>query len=303
MWQAEGVMRILQSITSVLAIAILATAVAPEAAEAKKEDPKQAAEAAKQAEAAKKKQAEAELTTKLFSQLIADYNEKPDVKLAVTVLRNFQALSPHSPQIVATSDAFVAGLIYTNPEYVTLLAPIYYELTDTTAMGLPRAILMSGRDDWQERLAQLQKLWPGRAKLMDELASRGAKPIHDMDPLAHPSMLEMLWAYYGATGSPKAVETLVSALGGLKEQKVVSRLKTAYAAKYSIAAKASDSPKFAALCKPLVNGPNGEALRDALLAAETNNFDRLNTEANAAILAVAPPPPPREEKVLRKNQR
>lgn len=296
-------MRILRSISCVLAIALLATAFAPMAARAGKEDPKQAAEIAKKAEANKKKQAEAELTMKLFGQLISDYNEKPDVKLAVTILRNFQAHSPHSPQIVAASDAFVAGLIYTNPEFVTLLAPIYYELTDTTAMGLPRAILMSGRDDWQERLAQLQKLWPGRAKLMDELASRGARPIPDMDPLAHPSMLEMLWAYYGATGSPKAVETLVSALGGLKEQSAVARLKTAYAAKYSIAAKASDSPKFAALCKPLVNGPNGEALRDALLAAETSNFDRLNTEANAAILAAAPPPPPRQEKILRKNQR
>ncbi len=304
-------MRILRSITSALAIAILAAAVTPMAAnaakedpKAPKEDPKKAAEAAaKQAEANRKKRAEAELTTSLFSKLISDYNEKPDVKLAVTVLKSFQALSPHAPQVIATSDAFVAGLIYTNPEFVTLLAPIYYELTDTTAMGLPRAILMSGRDDWQERLAQLQKLWPGRAKLMDELASRGARPIPEMDPLVHPSVLEMLWAYYGATGSTKAVETLVSALAGLNEQKVVSRLKTAYAAKYSIAAKASDSPKFAALCKPLVNGPNGEALRDALLAAETSNFDRLTTEANAAILAVAPPPPPRQEKMLRKNQR
>lgn len=286
-------MRLLRTISGAVATALLAIAVSACGAEANKDaksDPKQ-------------QQEDAAAFMLAFRNLLSSYGDKPDAKLALTVLRNFHTIPNHAPQALAASDAFIAGLIATNPEFIVQLAPIYDELTDETAMGLPRAILMSGRDEWQDRLTQLKKMWPGRAKIIDALASGGAKPITSMDPLAHQGVLDMLWAYYGASASPKAVEAIVSALAGIDEKKVASRLIIAYAAKYSIAAKASDSPKFAELCKPLTSGPHGAALRDALLAAETSNFDRLKSEATAAIHAVAPPPPPREEKVLRTNKR
>lgn len=286
-------MRFLRTISGAIAtalVAIFVTACGAEASKDAKPDPK-------------KQQAETEAIMVAFRKLASDYNEKPDPKLALVVIRNFHTIPHQAPQALAASDAFVAGLIATNPEFITHLAPIYDELTDETGLGLVRAIMMSGREDWADRLSQLRKMWPGRAKIIDGFVAKGPQPITSMDPLAHQGLLDMLWAYYGATASPKAVETIVSALAGVHEKQIASRLMIAYAAKYSIAAKASDSPKFAALCKPLLTGPHGSVLRDALLAAETNNFDRLKSEATAAIHAVAPPPPPREEKVLRKNQR
>lgn len=295
-------MRLPGTFFSVLALTLFTIVALPTATFANK-DADKSKDAAKQLEQKQKEEAEYEITIAAFTKLLTDYADKPDPKLAITVLTKFNAL-PHSPiNMRASSEAFVAGLIATNPDFITQLAPVYDELTDTTAMGLARAVLMSGRDDWTDRIAQLKKLWPGRAKIIDALAAGGARPVTGMDPLAQHGGLELLWSYYGSTASPKVVETIVSALSGLEEKKIASRLMAAYAAKYTIAAKASDSPKFADLCKPFLKGPHGAALSDALLAAETNNFDRLKTEASAAILAVAPPPTPKPEKTLRTNQR
>lgn len=281
-------MRLLSKITGALAIAVCAMALWPAEALANKDA---------------QKQVDPEVVMAVFSKMLVDYHEKPDPKFALGTLRQFVSIPGHPVPIRAVSEAFVAGLISTAPDTIPHLAQMFDEQPDVIAMGLPRAILMSGRDDWADRIEQLKKLWPGRAKIITEMASRGANPITSVHPLVAPGVLELHWAYYGATGSPKAVQAIISGLDGLEEKKDVGRLKAALSAKYSIAAKANDSPKFTELCKPHLNGPQGVALRDALLAAETNNFDRLKDEAAAAVHAVAPPPPPREEKVLRKNQR
>lgn len=281
-------MRLLRKITGALAIAACAIALLPAEALANKDA---------------QKQVDPEVIMAVFSKMLVDYHEKPDPKLALGTLRQFLSIPGHPAPTRAVSEAFVAGLISTTPDTIPHLAQLFDEQPDVFAMGLPRAILMSGRDDWADRIDQLKKLWPSRAKIIAEMASRGANPITSVNPLTAPGLLELQWAYYGATGSPKAVQAIISGLVGLDEKNDAGRLKVAFSAKYSIAAKASDSPKFAELCKPHLNGPHGVALKDALLAAETNNFDRLKDEATAAIHAVAPPPPPREEKVLRKNQR
>lgn len=182
-------------------------------------------------------------------------------------------------------EAFVAGLIASDPRMLDRLMPVYQDLEEAHALRLARAIALSGHADRAGMLNRLATLWPKRAEKIK--AYKVSPPLAGLDVMADAVHLDWNWAFFGATGSPEPLLRIVSALSGLLETRDARRLGVGFAAKWSLASNAMQQPQVAEFLQALGNGRHGPAIRDALDAAAKRNPDRIKAEAQVATQALA----------------
>ncbi len=219
---------------------------------------------------------------------MTSYYEKPDPASVVEILKVFHAIPGHPVTVHPPIEAFLAGVIGSEPSIIGPLIPLYAEQAENVMLGLARAILMSGREDWKVHIERLKVRWPEHAKTITEIAAKGPQPLSELDPLSHASVIDLNWAYFGATGSARPIARIVTALEGVLETADVNRLMIGYSAKWSIASMAMQNPKVTEICKGLLKGPNRDALEDALKAAEEGKPERIRAEAMAAAKKLPP---------------
>lgn len=287
-------LRVLRLASRAIAITALAASPLPGTAAAQKAAATGAAPASAQKQTPPKSY-QIDPAVAAFGRIMATYYQKPAPETVAPLLKPFLAAPDTPATIIATSEAFVAGLIFNDPSFVAWLAPIYAEQTENTSLGLVRAILMSGHKDATKLVDRLKLHWPEKADAIGRLMKQTVPLVTSLEPLSYGAAIDLNWAYFGATGSSRAIETIISALYGLHDIGDTHKLTIGYSAKWSLAAGAMRDPSVAAVCKGQLAGPHGEALRDILSAAEDGNPDRISAEATAALQKYGAPPSSRRK--------
>lgn len=190
--------------------------------------------------------------------------------------------------------AFMAGLISADVDVVDRLRPVFDKRTPEQAMQLVRAILYSGRSDWQALVARLRKAWPDKAAEIDAVAARGARPVYSLGFTGQPEVLAMNWAFFGATGNAEPVRAIIGALGDLTHTADPDRVRLAHRARISLARRAAEHDRVMEICRQSTWGAHGEDMRAIIRAALYDDIARLEADAEAAMRKLPPLPASRQ---------
>ncbi|MEQ1647082.1 MAG: hypothetical protein ABL898_00730 [Hyphomicrobiaceae bacterium] len=219
---------------------------------------------------------DARLTPEVVSLFMANYYRAPEPNVVPSIIQaaiNSGLLEQQSRRMPVI--AFMAGLIATDPTFVNRLAPLFEKLPGEQPMRLTRAIIYSGRPDWSLHTARLKNMWPTKADEIETLASKGGRSIPHLKTEGNPLVIDMNWAYFGATGHRDAVEKVIAALPTALDGSNAQVLLTAQSAKWSLTSNAAQHPLVLDICHQHRTGPHGEQLKEVITAAEA----RLNKAA------------------------
>lgn len=183
--------------------------------------------------------------------------------------------------------AFIAGLIASDDGFVERLAPVFRKRPGDEPMRLVRAVLYSGRADSQILIDRLKLLWPERAAEITALAAKGAKAVYALSFQDQPVVLDMNWAFFGATGRPEPVMAIIGSLSDLRGTTDPARLAIAHGARWSLAVQARQHERVMDLCRKALWGSHAEDLRGVIKAAEANDIGVLKAEADEALKRLA----------------
>jgi hypothetical protein len=185
--------------------------------------------------------------------------------------------------------AFMAGLIADDATFVERLAPVFHVLPGEQPMRLVRAILYSGRPDWMAQLNRLKGLWPARAAEIDKTASIGAKPVYELKFRGQPEVLDMSWAYFGASGRRESVMAIIDTLADLRSDDP-ALVAAAVVNRRSLADRATRDELVMEICRRALWGSNGNELRAVVIAAEAGNLSLLDDVEPVAVSQQLPAP-------------
>jgi hypothetical protein len=171
--------------------------------------------------------------------------------------------------------AFTAGLIAQDAMFVERLKPVFQKLPGEQPLRLARAISYSGRSDWKALLEGLKVAWPNHATAIDALATTGGRAVYQLTFAGQPEVLEMNWAYFGATGRQEPVMAMIQTLAGLTSSDPERRA-AAVAARHSLALAASRDEVIADVCRRALWGSYGNEMRAVLAAAQSGNMSLLD---------------------------
>lgn len=180
--------------------------------------------------------------------------------------------------------AFMAGVIADDAKQIDRLAAMYAKLPGNHHAQLVRAILYSGRSDWKDQLERLKAAWPDKAAEIDTLSARGARAVYTLQRDGQPEVLDMNWAFFGATGRREPIVAIVEALGDLRAPEP-AKVALAHTARLSLATQSIKHDRVFEICQRLQWGTFGNDLRGIIVAAQTNDFSRFKSDAEAAIRA------------------
>src|SRR6201998_1762405 len=178
----------------------------------------------------------------VVQQWIYNYRAKPDyahVPAAVRVL--FQPQSFKEPENAGIYLGFIAGAIGSNPAKAEQLVDSLFPVPPEDEWVIVRAIAYSGLPDWRNLLRRIEPKMSGRRVMIDAYLSAKLPTLWDI-PLEQPKpgtfdklraaftknpfkkeekkldttlsyagnqdLLDNLWGYYFATGSPPAIPRL-----------------------------------------------------------------------------------------------
>src|SRR6202051_5349980 len=172
----------------------------------------------------------------VVQQWIYNYRAKPDyahVPAAVRVL--FHAQSFKEPENSGIYLGFIAGAIGSNPAKAEQLVTSFFPVAPEDEWVIVRAIAYSGLPDWRNLLRRVAPRMPGRQVMIDSylagtLPTLTAIPLEEATPgmldkmrgvftknpfakddkkvkmmqtfASNQDLLDTLWGYYFATGSP-----------------------------------------------------------------------------------------------------
>jgi hypothetical protein len=194
-----------------------------------------------------------------------------------------QGLAETRPKRLALI-AFMAGLIAENTLYVERLASVFGKLPGDQPERVVRAILYSGRPDWADQITRLKGFWPQHVAMIDRIAARGARPVFALKRDGQPEVLEMNWAYFGATGSRDAVLAVIEMMGDLRSTEP-AKVALAHAARHTLATQAMTHDRVYDICLRAQMGSFGDQMRLIIVAANNKDVSAFKVEADAAIAA------------------
>ncbi len=212
---------------------------------------------------------DAALTPDAISAFIANYYRAPDPKAVPAMVKaalDAGLLEQQNRRMVMIG--FMAGLIATDASVVDRLAPLFEKLPGDQPMRLPRAIAYSGRPDWSLHTARLKNLWPARAQEIETLAAKGGRPIPLLKTDNNPLIVDMNWAYFGATGQREAIDKIIAVLATASDSTNPQSLLTAQTAKWSLIANAAQHPRVMEICREHLAGPQAEQIKEIIAAAD-----------------------------------
>lgn len=180
--------------------------------------------------------------------------------------------------------AFMAGLIAADTKHIERLAPVFVHMPGEHPERLVRAILYSGRTDWQEQLTRLKALWPSRVEMIDGLAQRGARAVYSLKRDGQPEVLDMNWAFFGATGWKEPVLAVIDILADLRSSDP-AKLGLAHAARHTLATQAITHEAVYQIALRGQMGSYGDQMRLIVVAANNRDVSTFKTDADVAIAA------------------
>jgi hypothetical protein len=210
---------------------------------------------------------------------------------------------------------FLAGILHSNPASAGRLITRLQALPFEDQWVLVRAIAYSGLPDWRQHLTRLDRVMPKRHVLIERyltgtLPTLAEMPLekkvpgtfenvknfvtfHKPEPKGpevafenSPELLDTLWGFYFATGSPAPVKRIITLLPWSKDNNSIERLTIGSMAKFTLATNASRSHALLVI----LHGSTADAPKDAapvltevIEAAETVDTARLRKDALAAL--------------------
>lgn len=180
--------------------------------------------------------------------------------------------------------AFVAGIVSEDASQIDRLAAMYGKLAGNHHAQLVRAILYSGRPDWKAQLDRLKVMWPDKAAEIDALGARGPRAVYTLKREGQPEVLDMNWAFFGATGRREPVMLIIEALGDLRATDPV-QVAMAHTARAALATQAIQHDRVFDICQRAQWGTYGNDLRSIVVAVQTKDLSRFKTDAETAIRA------------------
>lgn len=245
---------------------------------------------------------------------INGYRAKPDlasVPNAVRALSQFGAFK--DPDNSGVYVGFIAGIIGANPAEADDLIAKMFPIPSEDQWAIVRAIAYSGVSEWKELLERQADRMPTRRVLIENYVSGKLPVLRDMampkdptwfekmrnyvdfsdkpkdkkkrlDPNA--DLLDTLWGYYFATGSPPPVARIITLLPMSKDRDHVEKLTIGSMAKFTLASNAArDAQLLAMLKRQSLRQPKETLmiLNEVIEAAESVELGRMRKEALAAI--------------------
>ncbi|MBV8793107.1 MAG: hypothetical protein JO237_13785 [Pseudolabrys sp.] len=228
-----------------------------------------------------------------------------------------RALSLHGafkePEAAGVYVGFIAGVIASNPDQADSLIAGMFPLREEDHWAIVRGIAYSGHPRWRDLLREFADRMPARTPMIAQYLN-GRLPTLDALTIkpspttwqrvreamfgtdksktpaleANQTVLDTLWGYYLASGSPAAMMNIVAMLQWAKDKDDVEKLTVGSMAKYTLAMNASRDQELLALLRHVRNGKYQSkevtpALDEVIEAAETADAGRLRKDALASI--------------------
>ncbi|HKZ95503.1 MAG TPA: hypothetical protein VJ045_00830 [Hyphomicrobiaceae bacterium] len=181
---------------------------------------------------------------------------------------------------------FIAGVIGANPDKAEQLVADIFPLPPEDQVVLIKAIAFSGLDNWKELLSAFVERMPARLVLIRKYLYGDGKTLKELSIGDGSFVLDALWGYYFATGSPEPVQRIVSALEWSNDTNNVERLTIGSMAKWTLATNAARAKDLLDIAKAEMNRQPAEVrapLREVIEAAETFETAKIRKDALAAI--------------------
>jgi len=211
-----------------------------------------------------------------------DPDQLPDAVHAMGDLGLFRELDTAGVYI-----GFTAGVIGANPDRAELLVSRMFPMPPEDQVILIRAIAYSGLADWKGLLSKFVERMPARGVLLRKYLYGDGKTLAEL-PIDDNGgyVLDVLWGYYYATGSPEPIQRIVATLALASDKEKVERLTIGSMAKWTLATNASREKELLDILSAEMNTQPQNVrkhLREVIEAAETFETGKIRKDAVAAI--------------------
>jgi hypothetical protein len=152
---------------------------------------------------------------------------------------------------------------------------------------LIRAIAYSGLPEWKALLQKFVERMPARMVLLRKYLYGDGKTLAEL-PITENGgyVLDALWGYYFATGSPEPVQRIVGSLSLSNDKNDLEKLTIGSMAKWTLATNASREKELLDILSAEMNTQPAEVrkpLREVIEAAETFETGKIRKDALAAV--------------------
>jgi len=206
----------------------------------------------------------------------------PDLVRAMGDLGLFRDLEQSGVYI-----GFMAGVLGSNPEHAERLVSKMFPMKPEDQVVLIRAIAYSGLPDWKALLQKFVERMPARMVLLRKYLYGDGKTLAEL-PITENGgyVLDALWGYYFATGSPEPVQRIVGSLSLSNDKNDLEKLTIGSMAKWTLATNASREKELLDILSAEMNTQPAEVrklLREVIEAAETFETGKIRKDALAAV--------------------
>ena len=181
---------------------------------------------------------------------------------------------------------FMAGVLQTNPRRAEDLISKMYPMPPEDQVAIVRAIAYSDLPEWKDLMLKFVERMPARKGLIDRFVYGKQPTLKQLALDFGTVVLDTLWGFYFATGSPEPILRVISILAWARDQNNVERLTIGSMAKLSLATNASRDKELLDTLKRAANREDKETrvvLQEVIDAAETFEFGKVRKDAMAAI--------------------
>ena len=209
-------------------------------------------------------------------------DQLPDLVRAMGDLGLFRDLEQSGVYI-----GFMAGVLGANPDRAERLVSKMFPMPPEDQVVLIRAIAYSGLPDWKNLLQKFVERMPARMVLLRKYLYGDGKTLKEL-PITENGgyVLDVLWGYYFATGSPEPVQRIVGSLAMSNDKNDLEKLTLGSMAKWTLATNASREKELLDILSAEMNTQPAEVrkpLREVIEAAETFETGKIRKDALAAV--------------------
>jgi hypothetical protein len=211
-----------------------------------------------------------------------DPDQLPDLVRAMGDLGLFRDLEQSGVYI-----GFMAGVLGANPDRAERLVSKMFPMKPEDQVVLIRAIAYSGLPEWKALLQKFVERMPARMVLLRKYLYGDGKTLAEL-PITENGgyVLDALWGYYFATGSPEPVQRIVGSLSLSNDKNDLEKLTIGSMAKWTLATNASREKELLDILSAEMNTQPAEVrkpLREVIEAAETFETGKIRKDALAAV--------------------
>jgi hypothetical protein len=181
---------------------------------------------------------------------------------------------------------FVAGVLGANPQSAEDLITRMFPLPPEDQVIVVKGIAFSGMPRWRVTMTKFVERMPARKVLIDKYVFGNKPVLTEMSIKDDPTVIDINWGYYFATGWEAPVRRIVASLELATDKDKVDYLTTGAMAKWTLAQNAARNDDLLTILKKISNDGDPKVrkpLTEVIDAAETLELSKLRKEAVASI--------------------